>query len=172
MIFKQIDEILSGQKTQTRRVVKPSEFVYRHGNQNPDGIWAIETVFTLIDNPEEYEYKDRIKWEVGRTYAVVPKRGKPGARWADTPHGPLWGNRDFAAMLPEYVWQLLRIRITAIRQERLQDITEADAKAEGVGSVEEYRALWESINGKTPGARWDDNPDVFVLEFELVRNDA
>lgn len=169
MIFKQIDEILSGQKTQTRRVVKPSEFVYQHGNQTPDGIWAIDTVFTLIDNPEKHEYKDRIKWKVGRTYAVVPKRGKPGARWAGTPHGPLWGNRDFAAMLPEYVWQPLRIRITAIRQERLQDITEADAKAEGVADVAAYCELWESINGKTPGARWDANPLCWVLTFEVVK---
>jgi hypothetical protein len=29
VIFKQIDKILSGQKTQTRRVVKPGEGMYK-----------------------------------------------------------------------------------------------------------------------------------------------
>lgn len=37
------------------------------------------------------------------------------------------------------------------------------------GSVEEYRTLWESINGKTKGARWADNPLVWVLVFEVVQ---
>lgn len=175
MIFKQIDAILSGSKTQTRRVAKPSEFVYQHGNQNPDGIWAIDTVFTLIDNPEKYEYKYRIKWEVGRTYAVVPGRGKPGAWWAhEYPPNKrklLWHSvhEQNKAAYEEEGWQPLRIRIVAIRREHLQDITEADAKAEGVADVAAYCELWESINGKTPGARWDANPTVFVLEFELVR---
>lgn len=73
------------------------------------------------------------------------------------------------AKLEKRGFQPLRIRILAIRQERLQDISEADAKAEGVADVEAYRALWQAINGKTPGARWDANPTVFVLEFELVR---
>lgn len=31
-----------------------------------------------------------------------------------------------------------------------------------------YRALWQSIN-KKKGVRWQDNPDVWVIEFELVR---
>ncbi len=192
MIFKQVDEILSGQKTQTRRVVKPGEFVYQHGNQNPDGIWAIDTVFTLIDNPEKYEYKDRIKWAVGRTYAVVPRRGKPAVWWAIVDGIPIWNHPvryepfyqpgeptdwenghyvDLRHELEYQGFQPLRIRITAIRQERLQDISEADAKAEGVADAEAYRALWQAINGKTPGARWADSPLVWVLEFEVVNGE-
>ena len=167
MIFKQIDEILSGQKTQTRRVVKPGE-----------GMYEASLALTAAGN---------VKWAVGKTYAVVPKRGKPSVWWkrAGTValthngmheyHYP--SNPDAAAIalpvtraeLEKRGFQPLRIRILAIRQERLQDITEADAKAEGVADVEAYRALWQAINGKTPGARWDANPTVFVLEFELVR---
>lgn len=175
MIFKQIDEILSGQKTQTRRVVKPGEFVYQHGNQNPDGIWAIDTVFTLIDNPEKHEYKDRIKWKVGRTYAVVPKRGKPGVWWSDLYLGsvshPLVIEKPDAATQAyriETGWRPLRIRIVAIRREHLQDITEADAKAEGVSSKGEYAKLWNRIN-KRKGTRWSDNPLVWALTFEVVK---
>jgi hypothetical protein len=88
----------------------------------------------------------RTKWRVGNTYAIVPKRG--------------------AAGIGRY------IRVTGIRVQNLHNITEADAKAEGVNSVEEYRALWDSINGKYKGCRWDDNPQVWVLEFELVELDV
>jgi hypothetical protein len=63
----------------------------------------------------------------------------------------------------------LRILITDIHRERLQLITEDDARAEGVESVEAYRELWQSINGKTKDARWDDNPLVWVLTFEVVK---
>lgn len=73
------------------------------------------------------------------------------------------------------------LEITAVRVERLQDISEADAIAEGVnvhpdhhgkprGSiyspVQAYRDLWESING--PDA-WDANPFVWVVEFRMVK---
>lgn len=83
----------------------------------------------------------RRKWAVGRTYAAVPKRGEKR-----------FGN----------------IKITSIRLERLQRITEEEARAEGVGSIEEYKVLWESINGKTRGARWDDNPLVWVIGFKYL----
>lgn len=170
MIFKQVDEILSGTKTQTRRVVKPGEGMYKEA-----------LALTAAGN---------VKWAVGRTYAVVPRRGKPAVWWAIVDGIPIWNHPvryepfyqpgeptdwenghyvDLRHELEYQGFQPLRIRITAIRQERLQDISEADAKAEGVADVEAYRALWQAINGKTPGARWDANPTVFVLEFELVR---
>lgn len=134
MIFKQIAEILSGQKTQTRRRMKPNEFA----NQWRDDV-TINEVLTHTKSGEPC----RLKWGLNKTYAIVPKRGKPAIRDA-------------------------RIRITSIRQERLQAISEADAIAEGVASVAEYRDLWERINGRTKGARWQDNPLVWVLTFEVV----
>lgn len=167
MIFQQIDKIVAGQKTQTRRVCNPGEGMYK------DTLALRES--------------GAVKWAVGKTYAVVPKRGKPSVWWKRVGtvalthngmheyHYP--SNPDAAAIalpvtraeLEKRGFRPLRIRITAIRQERLQDITEADAKAEGVGSVEEYRALWESINGKTPGARWADDPLCWVLTFEVAQ---
>lgn len=82
----------------------------------------------------------RVLYRVGQTYAIRPGMYEPA-------------ERD------------LRIRILAIREERLQAISEADAQAEGVNSIAEYEALWRSINTKK-GARWEDNPLVWVYEFE------
>jgi hypothetical protein len=68
------------------------------------------------------------------------------------------------------------LAITKVRVERLQEISEADARAEGItpdafqrtadnwGGVL-YRRLWEQING--PGS-WDANPWVWVVSFKRI----
>lgn len=129
MIFKQIEEILNGKKTQTRRVVKRGEY--------------LQHVTSL--RAQVISVSHRVKWETGKTYAIQRKRGAMGT-----------GER---------------ILFTAIRMERLHNITEADAIAEGVASVEEYKALWNSIN-KKKGLRFEDSPLCWVLEFELVKDGA
>jgi hypothetical protein len=171
MIFKQIPEILEGRKTQTRRVCKEDERLY----WKPQSGLGVPAIYEVLVLP-----RLSIKWQVGRTYAVVPKRGQPAVWWrrdfgqflhiADGPSGTQSEAHkyDRETYLTAEGFQPLRIRILSIRREPLQAITEVDARAEGVESVEAYRALWESINGKTKGARWDDNPDVWVLSFEIV----
>jgi hypothetical protein len=64
----------------------------------------------------------------------------------------------------------ITLEIVAVRVERLQDISEADAKAEGCEAVRlgrtaksNYCILWESIN--SPGS-WEKNPWVWVIEFK------
>jgi len=139
MLFKPklCEAILEGRKTQTRRVVKLP----------PDG----EVLCSWETGKPSYVWNGRVKWQIDRTYAVQPGRGKKAVG---------------------------RIRIIAIRRERLQDIKTSDIVAEGVfpdesylGSANRYRhpfvALWVSINTKK-GTRWTDNPEVWVLEFELV----
>lgn len=56
-----------------------------------------------------------------------------------------------------------RIKVTAIRQERLGDITQADALAEGFASREAFFAYWDSLHG-----RLDLNQSVWVLSFQFV----
>ncbi len=87
----------------------------------------------------------------------------------------------------------LTLEIVSVSVERLQDISEEDAKAEGIvplsgfgpnGDSEvwgiegmvaavtakmAYQYLWESING--PGS-WDANPWVWVVEFKRVGGEA
>ena len=70
----------------------------------------------------------------------------------------------------------ITLEIVAVRVERLKDISDKDAKAEGCCGVTKtefgipnYRAVWESING--PGS-WDKNPWVWVIDFfKLAKND-
>jgi hypothetical protein len=82
-------------------------------------------------------------------------------------HMPRWASR-------------ITLEIVSVRVERLEDISEEDAEAEGIVfdppvAVDKmglcslyriaYRALWETING--PGS-WDANPWVWVVEFRSV----
>lgn len=86
-------------------------------------------------------------------------------QWRPSIHMPRWASR-------------ITLEITCVRIERLQDISEEDAVAEGVSvhpdhhgkprtsiysPVQAYRDLWESISG--PGS-WDLNPWVWVVEFK------
>lgn len=198
MIFEQIDDIIAGRKTQTRRVCKSGEeeevvmsdtdrVFFRHDKPYVaypvDEQRAISAVYTATG---------RLKWRVGNTYAVSPGRGKPCVFWNTL--APEWTDQKEGWLLIEGIWQPLHIRIAAIRQERLQDITEADARAEGwphadiygqseIVPIGEsmtatwhkgeppqiwYRTLWETINTRK-GTRWQDNPDVWVLTFEVVK---
>ncbi len=89
-------------------------------------------------------------------------------RWRPSIHMPRWASR-------------LTLRIKSVRVERLQEISEADAKAEGwsrrdgVSSDPQvhidaardwFGDLWESING--PGS-WSANPWVWVIEFDVIQ---
>ena len=61
MIFKQYQQVLDGTKTQTRRPVK-------EGDEGVELQGSIAAVFAHRGS--------KLKWQVGRTYAVQPGRGK------------------------------------------------------------------------------------------------
>lgn len=93
--------------------------------------------------------------------------------WQKRPsiHMPKWAAR---------IW----LEVTAVRKERLQDITEEDARAEGVeadpyymadGTIDDamsisaranFAGLWDQLHGE--GA-WASNPEVSVIEFRRVK---
>jgi len=137
-------------------------------------------------------------------YAIRCSYGKPGDRlWVretwredspDDPEGALYRATETRTMPPGFKWKpsifmprwacRLELEITGVRVERLQDISEADAIAEGVvapyitpppGQMTPYKAgsfrqayaqLWNQING---AGAWDANPWVWVVEFKRVK---
>ncbi|WP_340529494.1 hypothetical protein [Cupriavidus necator] len=112
------------------------------------------------------------------------------SRWEHTstpPHAadPNPGRYRHARFMPRWACRLL-LEITGVRAERLQEISETDAIAEGIrpykdgwerfhpdpadaehtGATKDprlaYKGLWEQING---AGAWDVNPWVWVVEF-------
>lgn len=79
-----------------------------------------------------------------------PRRIWAGGRWRSSIHMPRWVSR-------------IDLIITAVRVERLADITDADARAEGVEGGAAFLSLWESIHGE---GSFEKNPWVWVYEFQ------
>ncbi len=84
-------------------------------------------------------------------------------------HMPRWASR-------------IALEITDVRVERLQDISNDDAKSEGYPADRDaisgtskidawlwFRSIWESINGPES---WDANPWVWVVSFKQVKGGA
>ena len=61
----------------------------------------------------------------------------------------------------------IELLITRVHVELLHDMTKEDARKEGCASIDEFRKLWDGING-VRGYGWDVNPAVYVIEFELI----
>lgn len=118
-------------------------------------------------------------------YRYAPLRSAPVHYVADHPERPTvdvaspctgnqWGWRYKAArFLPRWATRITLVT-TCVRIERLQDISEADALAEGAEAIsldseiyatakDVFSDIWESING--PGA-WARDPWVWVVEFQ------
>jgi hypothetical protein len=112
-----------------------------------------------------------------------------------TPHvnysadGRTWDSRRRAAMhMPRWASRLT-LTVTDVRLQRLHEITEADALAEGVHfcpasdgfTVEEgthyhgtdprrcYESLWNTINDNHSPAGWNVNPWVLAYSFDVRR---
>jgi len=82
--------------------------------------------------------------------------------------------------MPRWACRLV-LEITGVRVQRVQEISEEDAKAEGASVMHEddlgqtwtsrkrgFESLWDSIYAKR-GFSWDSNPWVWVVEFKRVR---
>jgi hypothetical protein len=114
-------KVLSGEKTQTRRLVKAGETLTR---RYPPYIDA-DTVFGK---------NNRTKYQVGQTQAVQPGRTKPAIYWR---YSDITGTgyevlqQPYSPELSNWGWKQLRIRITDIRREDVRDISAPDARAEG-----------------------------------------
>lgn len=210
--------ILAGRKTQTRRIVKPAPpewcgEAHHRGEadwyltespipfnafdakcpygQPGDRLWVRETFYCdMLPFADGGPLpKDKPDWADDNLYyradgtccQIIPECscaevGKP--KFRPSIHMPRWASR-------------ITLEVVSVRVERLSEITEADAIAEGIvhdhlwdranspsdrltyvgcgetfaTAVEAYQHLWGSING--PGS-WEANPWVWVVEFKRV----
>nr|WP_294864392.1 hypothetical protein [uncultured Pseudogulbenkiania sp.] len=116
----------------------------------------------------------KTKWQfVADTSEIryAPPESFRGGRRHKDPGTPAWHKR-LARFMPHQASRIL-LEIVSVRVERLQDISEADAIAEG-GPVDHpngtacswYQQLWEQING---AGSWSTNPWVWVVEFRRIQ---
>ena len=217
--------LLEGRKTQTRRVVNPQPFVdekwgltweprghapnkpsyvERNANWNPisnammnfgcpygqpgDRLWVKETFARVHPGMLQSLDPDPDSFEWTTVYRADANGGYVGKLMECTKWKPsIFMRREYSR---------ITLEIKSVRVERLQEISEGDAMAEGcdeahlehtedcksehcalaggvddccgylVSSKLQYKALWTSING--PGS-WDANPWVWVITFRNVQ---
>jgi hypothetical protein len=178
--------ILDGRKTQTRRVLKFPRFIVNALDQE-ELVEALNKAKTKavvergpcdgVKNRYSCPYGqpgDRLwvreAWSTHAIFDPLPPRditARSVHYWADG--DAQTGKRRPGMFLPRWASRIT-LEVTGVRVERLRDISEKDAEAEGCPldrllARDWYSQLWESING--PGS-WDANPWVWVVAFKRI----
>jgi hypothetical protein len=137
---------------------KPGDFLWIRETWKPDPSWGQGQVRTpLLSEGDNILYK-----------STLPENHAKASwcNWRPSIHMPRWASR-------------ITLKIANVRMERLNEISEDDAWAEGCQqgnpalpgmegwdcAKDWYADLWESINGK---GSWDLNPYVWGIEFKRV----
>jgi hypothetical protein len=76
-----------------------------------------------------------------------------------------WPKWKSSMLMPRWASRITLL-VKSVRVERTQDISEADAIAEGFRSVGAFADLWVEINGRKS---WNENPFVFVYETPRIK---
>lgn len=163
--------ILAGRKTMTRRLATSPLRKCDPG----DLLWVRETIATNgAAEPRIYAKGDGHPWGSPIYRATFTGGLLPACegftKWRPSIHMPRWASR-------------ITLRVTGVKIERLQDISEDDAEAEGVetrpcaggkcyvdygGSIDcltpgdSFVSLWEKLHG---AGAWQANPEVVAISF-------
>jgi hypothetical protein len=200
--------VLAGTKTQTRRVMKPQPEPI--GGEGRHAHWSWRGgLYALRMYPEQSTLLKFCPYGAPGDRLWVREAWRTTYPWDSTPPRDLPGNVDLhyeadgrpnahfcfgklrpGMFLPRAASRIA-LEVTGVRVERLQDISEADAIAEGVERVvigdgwrryadaaseaaglhpcvsarDSYASLWESING--PGS-WAANPWCWCVSFKRI----
>ncbi|MEQ1658425.1 MAG: hypothetical protein ABL896_06570 [Hylemonella sp.] len=178
----------AGLKTQTRRQIKASSrFDVWPPSAHPQHLEYFRSVCPY-GQPGDILLPIE-PWRTLEEFDSLPPReilaGTPIWLDANGPAPDYFGRYRHARFMPKHLIKA-RDELVEVRVERLQDISESDAKAEGLyqdtagrwttysateaarehlSPVQAYLDLWEHLNG--PGS-WDANPWVWVLTFKRI----
>lgn len=184
--------VLEGRKTQTRRVITTNLYnsvdwkAFEEGNYD---CMITDDAFTVTDIRDYAAYRIGEEVAIAQSYKDCGYTIESGCydtmggyvKYGDKNAG--WNNKMFvrADLMPH------RIRITNVRVERLQDISDEDCLKEGIGRrgdapleffvygeddilFDTPQRVFASLIDKTCGkGTWDSNPWVFVYDFELIK---
>lgn len=144
-----------------------------------DRLWVRETWATIKEydelSPSKITLYDRPPMLAYAEWTGAAREAQWRGRWRPSIHMPRWASR-------------LTLEITEVRVERVQEISESDALAEGIDNtwkhaswlddsgiwqphtpITWFAGLWDSINLKR-GYGWDSNPWVRCITFKRVTN--
>ena len=184
---RSVPGILAGEITQTRRVIKPQPLPEHDQAERIDGIlWQFANARCtrlrkeqqLVENLCPYgqiggrlwvremfsQFKDDVFYRADGTNNA---RIEEATGWKPSIHMPRWASR-------------ILLEVVDVRVERVQEISEADAIAEGAEPdpkqwdacfTDAFIRLWESIN-KSRGFGWNVNPWVWVVEFKMIESET
>lgn len=193
-----VKAILAGTKTQTRRILKSPNVVdldvfafdaargeWEGGIAGEGGVFAHGEYVRCPYGVAGDRLWVKETHKVYEAYDFRPREVFYRSDFSESTDGTPWKPSIFMRRRDSRI----DLEITKVRVERLQEITEADAKAEGVKrdpspcdhsrySCEEinclgpthkatFADLWDAINGER--ASWASNPWVWVVEFRRIR---
>ena len=135
-----------------------------------DRLWVRETCFINDYREASVPEQERADCEIHYRADGIPdfEGEEELIRWRPSIHMPRWASR-------------ILLEVTDVRVERLQDITEEQALAEGIikhsdggyhvedgkhfsdSPVESFACLWSSVGGD-----WDANPWVWCVSFKRI----
>ena len=188
MIFstEMVRALLDGRKTQTRRIVKDT-LLQRY--KDDDDVKSDFLKVTILDSAKlKIGAIIWVKETFSQKDGTIVYRSQVCSK-LDLPDGCVWTPSLF---MPKLFCRLF-LKITDIRLERLKDISESDAIAEGIrmtvttvkpydtiylrpdcpnfycNAKQAFEGLWKSINDQES---WDENPFVWVYDFKVVERPA
>ncbi|HDR9031821.1 TPA: hypothetical protein QDB14_006104 [Burkholderia vietnamiensis] len=201
--------ILEGRKTQTRRVMKrqpPADvapitaaryhptIVDRHGDEAPgpeifgafsdDGDWGCKSPFGEPGDRLWVREMHLAWWKLDEANPAGSRVFSHVAAYAADGYELELGEKWIPSIHMLRAASRITLEITDVRAERLQSISESDARAEGVTiedhhmrgycggafrppSIRAFHDLWDSLNAAR-GHGWDANPWVWVIEFRRI----
>lgn len=192
--------LLAGTKTQTRRLVsKPEYYGCPTGDCPHDKQAECNAAMAgLVDEIARFKVGDRVyvreHWSSHIAFdGLAPRDMKRGSmiytradkQWHNNGDwiSAHYGKHRQAMHMPRWASRMW-LEITDVRVQRLQDISETDAMAEGCnnqrpdpaddvltirptnGGRLNYADLWDSLHGET-GTRWADNPWIVAYTFAV-----